>query len=407
MTKLTRLSLYDNAGLYGYPSLPANMLLFTPGNGDQVCLPTTMGGSDCTVPPLVDKLRLTLRPTQLTATWEPQPATPAPSGYTVYYLGPDQKWTNTNHPDTRTTTTIPGLTPGARYLFIVRASSSTWLTASVTLPVLDTPTNLRVTADDGRLTLSWTPTAGATGYDVVYKEASAPSAAAPGTDPATGWVAVPRSGTTTSQEITGLTPGTTYDVSVLAKNAAGYSLWARGQGTTPRQAPLPAAPRLQVRAGDGRLTLFWTPPAGATGYDVAYKKASAPDTAAAGSDPATGWVTVSRSGTTTFQEIAGLTNDTPYTVRVRAKNATGPGPWATGRGTPRRPTTTGDPPPPLPRPPSTGGGGGGSRTPPDQHGNTPEDATSLNPRRLHHRQPSRRRIDARLQSRHRHRLLPD
>ena len=51
-------------------------------------------------------------------------------------------------------------------------------------------------------------------------------------------------------------------------------------------------------------------------------------------------------------------------------------------------------------PPGRGGsgGGGGSRTPADQHGNTPEDATPLNPRRYTTGALSRR-LDARLQNR--------
>ena len=72
--QLLRLSLYGNPGLYGYPpGLHSNLRLLAPGNGDAICLPSTPGGSDCTIPTLVDKLRVTSSPTQLVFTWAPNP----------------------------------------------------------------------------------------------------------------------------------------------------------------------------------------------------------------------------------------------------------------------------------------------------------------------------------------------
>ena len=81
---------------------------------------------------------------------------------------------------------------------------------------------------DGGLSLSWTaPATGAgvsvTGYDVEYKTAAAPAAAAttPG-DPSTGWVAASRSGTTASQAISSLTNATVYQVRVRAEFSSGF-----------------------------------------------------------------------------------------------------------------------------------------------------------------------------------------
>ena len=81
-----------------------------------------------------------------------------------------------------------------------------------------------------------------TGYDVHYTSLSA--GYAPDTWPAldesefyryrpsNGWVAFPRTGTTASQTISGLTPGTAYRVRVRARNSAGAGDWVVGRGTT-------------------------------------------------------------------------------------------------------------------------------------------------------------------------------
>ena len=161
---LRQLSLYDNprgspSTLYGYPTDMLEMSegsglrgkymrLFAPGNGDPVCLPTTEDGPDCIVPPGVDRLRLRAHPTGFTATWEPQPADAAPRGYEAWYSSTDLSRTMvsiydlswTVVPTTGTTATVTGLTPGAQYDFIVKATGVLpWLRATVTLPQLPPP----------------------------------------------------------------------------------------------------------------------------------------------------------------------------------------------------------------------------------------------------------------------------
>ena len=77
LTSLTRLTLHSNAGLYNYPSglaTKSGLHLLTPGTSRAVCLPTTSGGADCTIPTKVDQLRLHLSPTQIKRQLE------APSG---------------------------------------------------------------------------------------------------------------------------------------------------------------------------------------------------------------------------------------------------------------------------------------------------------------------------------------
>ena len=120
---------------------------------------------------------------------------------------------------------------------------------------------------------------------------------------------------------------------------------AAQQSTIPTQPPPSTGPSvpsgLSVNPGDAVLELTWNQSSGATGYDVHYT--SAPSTgngavsntaAASGSNPATGWVAVSRSGTTASQTITGLTNGTTYRVRVRATNSDGSSGWGIVSGTP-------------------------------------------------------------------------
>ena len=100
----------------------------------------------------------------------------------------------------------------------------------------------------------------------------------------------------------------------------------------------PAAPSaLSVTApAIGSLNLSWTAPSGdVTGYDVHYTSAAAgtvADDAVIGSNAATGWVAVSRTGTTASQTISNLTGGTLYRVRVRAVNGGVAGPWLFGAG---------------------------------------------------------------------------
>ena len=86
----------------------------------------------------------------------------------------------------------------------------------------------------------------------------------------------------------------------------------------------PAAPSPAVTARSRELTVAWTAPADGgsaiTGYEVEYKLATAAESA---------YTAVSRADDTSLSEtITGLTNDSSYTVRVRAVNAAGDGPWS-------------------------------------------------------------------------------
>ncbi len=106
---------------------------------------------------------------------------------------------------------------------------------------------IAVTAGNDNLSIAWAAPAdtggrGAsiTGYDVQYKETSAPN-----------WTDVTHSGTATSVEITGLAGGTSYTVRVRAKNGISPgSAWASGQGTPQVPPPELAAPTFSPANGE-------------------------------------------------------------------------------------------------------------------------------------------------------------
>ena len=106
------------------------------------------------------------------------------------------------------------------------------------------PTGLGVAAGDAKLTLTWTapaadPSKGdVAGYDVHYTSASktgdsavADDAVATGNDASAAWVAVSRSGTTASQDVSSLDNSTEYRVRVRSVNGGGNSSWVHGTGT--------------------------------------------------------------------------------------------------------------------------------------------------------------------------------
>ena len=194
--------------------------------------------------------------------------------------------------------------------------------------VVGKPRILTLTPGNGTLTLTWSSAiswesgtdsngntvaiegtqAAVTGYDVHYTSSSTVDhEAAAGSDATTEWVAVNRSGATTSQTISGLSNGTPYRVRVRATHAGASSLWDGEWWGTPSAAKRPT--NLTVTPGDGTLALTWAKGGGeATGYDVHYTLSVAgeggsfhvgDDAEASGTIARERWVAVNRSGATT------------------------------------------------------------------------------------------------------------
>ena len=248
-------------------------------------------------------------------------------------------------------------TAGSSPVYTVNASSTLTLTLTDNDPPA-APAGLSVSGGYLSLKARWTkPVGPVTGYELRFKEASAPDQHSVTARPSGGWVIwSPPTGseTSTTAEIGGtfydhsnatyeLSSGTAYHVQVRAydgqtESGNGWGAYSASQTGTPRGVP-DAPTNLDVGDGDRRLLLTWTAPSGGTltGYDVHYTSAASGTVAnaaeASGSDASAAWVAVSRTGTTASQTISDLTNGTAYRVRVRATNANGAGDWAFGTGT--------------------------------------------------------------------------
>ncbi len=140
-------------------------------------------------------------------------------------------------------------------LHMETGSSASWTTAQTwsagqVLPVTlqrtaaiapgGAPRDLYLEQNPGKLIATWTAprdigSRALSGYDVQYKETSAADQAAnPASDPSTGWVDAAHTGTTASDELTGLTDDTSYDIRMRAVNEGGSGPWVTGTATPGR-----------------------------------------------------------------------------------------------------------------------------------------------------------------------------
>jgi predicted phage tail protein len=252
-------------------------------------------------------------------------------GYDVYEgAGPGQvSSTPVQQNIMGTSTTISGLQFGQQYAFTIAAVSASGVSpqssevAVMTVPAA--PTGLQVAASGaGALTLTWTASSGASTYSVF----EGTTAGGESTSPVTTGV---QSQSTT---ITSLAPGQQYFFTVGAIDSGGSSAPStEASGTV--VAAIPGG--VTATAGNGSVSLSWTPVAGASSYNIYMSMQSNGESAQPQQTAAMASATV-----------AGLGNGTTYYFTVAAVDAGGTSaPSSQVSATPTAP-------------PSTGGGGGGT-----------------------------------------------
>jgi fibronectin type 3 domain-containing protein len=215
----------------------------------------------------------------------------------------DQNTTGTSFTDT-------GLVNGTSYSYEVTAlnsigsesglsnSASATPQAPVTKPAV--PTGLTVIVGDTQVSLSWTPSAGATSYNL-YRSTT------------TGKETLYQTGLAEpSFTDSGLANGTKYFYQVVAVNGAGSSTRSSQTSATP-SATHPLAPtNMTATASNGQITLSWSPVSGAT-YRI-YRSTSL------GGEGATAYKTGLKA--TSFTDT-GLTNGVTYYYQITAVNRSG------------------------------------------------------------------------------------
>jgi hypothetical protein len=187
---------------------------------------------------------------------------------------------------------------------------STVAAYAVTTPAPPTaPRNLKATAGDSQVDLTWTaPSSG--GPIIQYRIITSPGDSRTST-------------TSTSIAMTGLNNGTTYSFAVQAMNAIGYGPAARTTAT-PHVIPPSAPTNLAATSGpaSGQMTLSWTPPnSNGSAPNISYYTITVNPGNTSARTP---------DGQTTTYVASNIADNVTYTFKVTATNSKGAtGPAAT------------------------------------------------------------------------------
>jgi hypothetical protein len=220
---------------------------------------------------------------------------------------------------------VTGLSSGAKYKFLLRASNgagqSRWVgvtgvtSGGAVAPAA--PGGLSATSVSGsRIDLTWSDNANnETGFDLWRKKWNGSSWGS--------YVKQTLPADSASRSVTGLTSGATYKFLLRAKNSAGQSKWVSVTGVTSGGGVAPAAPKnLSVDTVTwNRIDLSWTDKANnETGFELWRKKWN-------------GWywgpyVKQTLPANSTSKSVTGLKSRTWYKFIVRATNDAGESRWA-------------------------------------------------------------------------------
>ncbi len=304
--------------------------------GDSEWSEPATGMPQVPAPETPENLTVTTGDTTLVVTWD---AVPGAAEYTVQWTSgteafdPERQLTVTVN-----TATVPGLVNGTAYTLRVQAANaggeSGWSeTATGTPTPLGVPGNLEVTAWDGRVAVCFDEVVGATEYTVQWRtdteaysedrqktvfETSETMDCGEGRLSTT----VHRLANETVHWFRVRASNSWWDEGVQRKD----SIWSAEVTATPTATPVAPA-NLVVMPGDGRLDVSWDAVEGADRYTVEWRQSG---------------TVREREETTHAAALTGLVNGTTYSLRVKAANEVGEGPWsAPARG---RPDPLGHPP---------------------------------------------------------------
>ena len=302
----------------------------------------TASATPASAPGTPTNVNLTGGDGQITATWTAAPDNGARiTNYTVQRCNAARgacasTWINAG---TVTTTrhTISGLSDGASYGIRIRATNANgpggWSTTAYestgTYPP-DAPAEVTASIGNRYVTLEWDvpdPNGSPiTGYTVECRLPT--SAVTIGNCNSSSWITY-RTTSSTSITISSLANGTSYDLRVKANNREGSSGWSEVVTATP--AATPGTPtNVQADVSGRNIRVTWSAPtsggAPITRYTVEYCSSTCSATNVSG-DPLP-----------TAATLTNLSSGTIYTVRVRAVNVAGEGPWSSSRTASRTPS---------------------------------------------------------------------
>ena len=228
---------------------------------------------------------------KVTMTWD---AVTGASQYAVYVLQ-NGSYVCKNNAVTGTSYTFTGLTNGTKYSFRVKALvNGAWNAASAAVSGTPTnagiPQNLKTTAGDGKVTMTWGAVSGATKYAVYMLQSGS-------------YVCKNNAVTGTSYTFTGLTNGTKYTFKVKAYVGGAWKEASAAVSGTPVSAGIPQ--NIKTTAGDGKVTMTWSAVTGATKYAVYMLQNGS-------------YVCKNNAVTGTSYTFTGLTNGTKYSFKVKA-----------------------------------------------------------------------------------------
>ena len=179
-----------------------------------------------------------------------------------------------------------------------RSNNSTQTTNTFSIVAPPAPVDITATGGSSQVSLQWTASAGATGYEVFRSTTAGTSGTLLGAAPTTA---------TTSFTDNGLINGTTYYYTVTAKNGSDSSTPSIQISATPLAAPA----NLVALTGNSQVSLTWSAVTGAASYRL-YRSTSA---------GTFNYTTSVASTTATSFTDTGLTNNTTYYYVVRAASA--------------------------------------------------------------------------------------